>query len=39
MHWMIHKFMLICVSLLDDANKSKANHLLKDLDELAKAIG
>jgi len=25
-------------SLLDDANKSKANHLLKDLDELAKAI-
>jgi hypothetical protein len=26
-------------SLLDDANKSKVNHLLKDLDELAKAIG
>ena len=25
-------------SLLDDANKSKANHLLKDLDMLAKAI-
>jgi hypothetical protein len=26
-------------SLLDDANKSKVNHLLKDLDELAEAIG
>lgn len=25
-------------SLLDDANKSKVNHLLKDLDELAEAI-
>ncbi|MFN4151522.1 MAG: hypothetical protein ACK4IX_11310, partial [Candidatus Sericytochromatia bacterium] len=25
-------------SLLDDANKSEVNHLLKDLDELAKAI-
>jgi hypothetical protein len=25
-------------SLLDDTNKSKVNHLLKDLDELAEAI-
>jgi hypothetical protein len=25
-------------SLLDDANKSKVNHLLEDLDELAETI-